>query len=338
MSTNIIEKEILRLDARREREEACIKKRIEFNNRWFLGKVWTDDASYRLDEFIKTNAVWASLPLNENAYTFFCKNPLLDKSFALFLDSFDAIPYHPDFAFDIIWRVFEISLYGYGNSHWSPCPEGTHVLINKACTDIISPSANKDEKLLALIEEYLANVPLSLLRYMFSRMYFKRELGISQQLVYIQDRCKIVIGDIYELIAKKYNVFGSNEVSAQDQRNASLLLSKILRGEDITLGEPQRICKALSLEKRIELFINGILFTSRCERFHGDVPSPFKNSLNVSLKRYQSYYFMAAATALLYYCVLSKEAAISGTTLFTYDDLAKTFGKIRLNISNMYSD
>lgn len=100
-----------RMEARIAREKACIDKRILYNNKWKVGSVWKDDARVMLDKYLVKNTLWSSIPLNENASIFFNNDPTIDKLFALFLDSFDAMPYHPDFAFDIIWR-------GYMRRHW----------------------------------------------------------------------------------------------------------------------------------------------------------------------------------------------------------------------------
>lgn len=331
-----INKEALRNEAKYIREVNCINKRIDFNNTWEIGKIWTDDASLALSQYIENITIWTSIPLNKNAIAFFSSNPTIDKTFSLFLDSFDAIPYHPDFAFDIIWRAFEVSLSGYGNKHWRPCPEGTHVLISKAANDIIDSLAIQDSSLHSVIQDYLCHIPLPLLRFMFARMYYKRELGVNQQLTLIQSRCKDVLGEIYELIEQKYDINTCSIVSPEDNRNAALLLGKIMSGETVVLGSPQKTFKGLSLKQRIDLFINGILYTSRCERFHGDVPSPFKNSLNTSLSRYQSYYYMAAMTTIFYYCILYKEASFSDIEIFSLNNIAVSFGNIRENISSMH--
>lgn len=336
MRGQIKDKEQRKREAFIEREKVFIRKRISFNNNWTVGTVWRDDARDKLDEYISSVRIWSSITLKEKASVFFSENPTLDKLFTLFLDSYDAMPYHPDFAFDIIWRVFEASLVNYGRN-WRPCPEGTHELIKKATCDIIDSLANQEEPLKTLIQNYLCNIPLSLLRFMFARMYYERELGVNRQLALIQSRCHDVLGELYELIKEKYHV-EEGLAQAVDQRNAAILLGKIFSGEEIELGNPKRTFKALSLKHRIELFINGILFTSRCERFHGDVPSPLKSSLNTNLSRYQAYYYLSATTALFYYCVLFKEAADYGTALFSMQDLLGTMGEMREQISNMHRE
>lgn len=328
----------LKAETRRQKEIDCVKKRIAFNNSWTDGAMWRDDAFDRLQDYLKVTPIWTNVVLNEeNAFDYFDANPIIDKAFSLYLDSFDVIPYHPDLAFDIIWRVFEASLVNYGNTHWKPCPEGTHVLVTRASSEIISALANQDPSLKSLIQEYLEHIPLPLLRYMFARMYYERELGVSQQLELIQSRCKTILGDTYALIKDKYGI-KKDSPSPENQRNAALLLGKILRGEKVVLGTPKKTVITLPLTDRIDLFINGILFTSRCERFHGDVPSPFKSSLNTSLSRYQAYYYLSAATAIFYYCILYKEASYSGNEVFSMKNLVESFGTLRKNISGMHDD
>ena len=197
----------LKAETRRQKEIDCVKKRIAFNNSWTDGAMWRDDAFDRLQDYLKVTPIWTNVVLNEeNAFDYFDANPIIDKAFSLYLDSFDMIPYHPDLAFDIIWRVFEASLVNYGNTHWKPCPEGTHVLVTRASSEIISALANQDPSLKSLIQEYLEHIPLPLLRYMFARMYYERELGVSQQLELIQSRCKTILGDTYALIKDKYGI------------------------------------------------------------------------------------------------------------------------------------
>ncbi len=73
-------------------------------------------------------------------------------------------------------------------------------------------------------------------------------------------------------------------------RNAALLLQLILKGREVTVNKHKY---QLGLEKRLEFLLSCVLYTSRCERFHGDYFSPFKSD-RANLDTYAfSYYLLA---------------------------------------------
>lgn len=61
----------------------------------------------------------------------------------------------------------------------------------------------------------------------------------------------------------------------------------------------------LPLENRLELTISGILYTSRCNRFHGDFYSPFKSSES-GLQHYYEYYYFFIYTYEMFWILLKK--------------------------------
>ena len=98
------------------------------------------------------------------------------------------------------------------------------------------------------------------------------------------NKFKLIDNCDYDIIS----LYGDDKMNALNQRNAALLLLLILRGKEVDIEG--KVLKPLELEKRIELYVSCVIYSSRCERFHGDYYSPLKSSL-ADLATYYEYYF-----------------------------------------------
>lgn len=80
-------------------------------------------------------------------------------------------------------------------------------------------------------------------------------------------------------------------------RRSSLLLQKILRGEKVKVNNNEY---TVDLEKRLLFMLSCVLYTYRCERFHGDYFSPFKSDI-ATLNTYAfSYYLLTFSYVYLW--------------------------------------
>lgn len=85
--------------------------------------------------------------------------------------------------------------------------------------------------------------------------------------------------------------------SADVLRRSSLLLQKILRGEKVTVNSNEYM---VDIENRLLFMLSCVLYTYRCERFHGDYFSPFKSD-KATLNTYAfSYYLLTFSYVYLW--------------------------------------
>jgi hypothetical protein len=89
--------------------------------------------------------------------------------------------------------------------------------------------------------------------------------------------------------------------------------------------------KSLGLPKRISFITSCILFTSRCERFHGDYFSHFKSD-RASLRTYHHFYYLLTFTYVLLWVVIGRHAKKHSLNLFSGMDIISC---INGNINNM---
>lgn len=102
---------------------------------------------------------------------------------------------------------------------------------------------------------------------------------------------------MYADIKAKYELEETVKPSADVLRRSSLLLQKILRGEKVTVNNNEY---TVDIEKRLLFMLSCVLYTYRCERFHGDYFSPFKSDM-AKLNTYAfSYYLLTFSYVYLW--------------------------------------
>ena len=88
-------------------------------------------------------------------------------------------------------------------------------------------------------------------------------------------------------------------------RRSSLLLQKILRGERVTVNDHVH---QVNLEKRLLFMLSCVLYTNRCERFHGDYFSPFKSD-RAMLDTYAFSYYLLTFSYLYLWTLIYQHCA-----------------------------
>lgn len=317
--------------------EVTLKKQIDFNNQWpKMESLELDSVKVFGQKLSDADMNQILVPLQwdkEQTFSLFSENHALAKIFSSTLDMYDVLPFHPDIAFDVVWRAFEISMKYMAKNSWG-YKENRSVeeVLKKTCSDIIAPLANHESCIRDLFEHLIEKTSVVSLRYLVARLYFKMDLSVSPQVEFVRKRANEILGkDIVEAIKNKY-VDADGKMNTFDQRNAALLLLLILQGKEVNING--KVLKPLNLEKRVELYVSCVIYSSRCERFHGDYYSPLKSSLT-DLATYYEYYFLLTYTYALWGMLMHKVQQIEGkngalTVSAICDSINKTLSNLAM--------
>ena len=91
-------------------------------------------------------------------------------------------------------------------------------------------------------------------------------------------------------------------------RNAALLLQLILKGREVTVNKHKY---QLGIENRLEFLLSCVLYTSRCERYHGDYFSPFKSD-RAGLDTYAFSYFLLSFCYIYLLALIHRHCELNG--------------------------
>lgn len=276
-----------------KREWQWTGKRIEYNNAWPDCGMWHSDIQIEFDNWLKQQSlsqIFEVVKLSDTAQQVLYDNAKLNKLFSGILDIYDELPYRPDEAFDIAWRSLEIFMNHHRSVAWKADGDRTvpH-LIERTVKDLVLPLVQKDKRFEGVLEGYLGNLPLSVLVFTILRCYIIHDLSINTQIKKVSERAEDVLTkDLYDDIKIQYKLEQDVKPAVDVLRNAALLLQLILKGREVTVNKHKY---QLGLEKRLEFLLSCVLYTSRCERFHGDYFSPFKSD-RADLDTYAFSYFL----------------------------------------------
>lgn len=276
-----------------KREWQWTGKRIEYNNAWPDCGMWHSDIQIEFDNWLKQQSlsqIFEVVKLSDTAHQVLYDNAKLNKLFSGILDIYDELPYRPDEAFDIAWRSLEIFMNHHRSVAWKADGDRTvpH-LIERTVKDLVLPLVQKDKRFEGVLEGYLGNLPLSVLVFTILRCYIIHDLSINTQIKKVSERAEDVLTkDLYDDIKIQYKLEQDVKPAVDVLRNAALLLQLILKGREVTVNKHKY---QLGLEKRLEFLLSCVLYTSRCERFHGDYFSPFKSD-RADLDTYAFSYFL----------------------------------------------
>lgn len=318
-------------------QEVILRKQIDFNNEWPKISSLSIEATQVFEKRLKENKLEQLLePIkleNDKALEYFMEHKDISKIFSSILDVFDMLPMHPDLAFDVVWRALEISLKYLALKSWSfSADKGFDQILKKGCEDVIAPYCNKEENVRKMFEMLFSNVSLASLRYLVVRLFFKMELSISPQVDYVRGRAEQLLGkDVLEAIHNKY-VDSAGIMDASNLHKAACLIRKILLGQDVDINGIK--LKSLDLSKRVEFYVSCVLYSSRCERFHGDHYSPLKSSLADLSTYYEYYYFLTFSYALWGLFMNKIQNVLSSSNVFgieaIFESIKASFDKLKV--------
>lgn len=295
-----------------KREWQWTGKRIEYNNAWPDCGMWHSNIQIEFDNWLKQQSlsqIFEVVKLSDSAQQVLYDNAKLNKLFSGILDIYDELPYRPDEAFDIAWRSLEIFMNYHRKTAWAGESDKTPHLITRTVKDLIMPMVDKDQMLGQMWERFMSFIPLSALKYTIIRCYIEHDLAINTQIDRVSSRAEECLTKaLYDAIKVQYkfeeNVKPSNDIL----RRSSLLLQKILKGDEVSVNGHQY---QLNLCQRLIFVLSCVLYTNRCERFHGDYFSPFKSD-RANLDTYAfSYYLLSFCYIYLWmliyrHCELNK--------------------------------
>lgn len=300
-----------------DNEYSATRSRVEYHLAWDKNGKWTSNITnifnQRLEE---SNYSQLFVPIkvdSKNATDVLYEHPGLNRLFSILIDIYDELPSRPDVAFDLCWRAFEIEMNMYQNEVWSGSNGvTTRDLIARICKEAILPLYNSENAVKESIDALFEKISIKALSFCITRAVAVAELTVQGQNGLILERLRSAFGtDLWEAFKKKYFLSDST-ISADSKRKAIFLLLKILKGEKIILEGKHY---ELDVAHRLEFLISGVLYTSRCERFHGDYFSPFKSD-KTTLYTFYDFYYQLLATYTLFWCLLHKFMSYKKITVF----------------------
>ncbi|MEO2077126.1 MAG: hypothetical protein ABGX20_17290 [Bacillus sp. (in: firmicutes)] len=254
--------------------------RLELNNKWKEGKRISLPHHNLLMDKIQATTSKSFIPLefpetDDNEF---------HKALAYFLDGLDGLPLRPDIAFDNTWRAVDSYVLGIfkGNTEQ---PKKTWDLY------IDSYPKVKDT-----FERFHNLIPLQSLEFLSKRLLNNSISNVERRHVdHLRRRVKRVFDEVdnslYDDILAKYNIFNSDT-----QRKCASLFKITMSGQSITLNGRN---VQLNTKQIVVLILDGIIYSSRNERFHGDSFPQFLSS-KAKMSTYASGYFIFLYTYFLF--------------------------------------
>lgn len=293
------------------------KKRIDYNNKWpdeviiFAGQ--QDFIKLLNEKGIRNILRPIQLPLIEDFQ--------FQRLLSFKIDIYEQLPNRPDIAFDLAWRTFEAySAYFAHIGGWNTTK--TWKILNKTSEDILINQINRNTSLSDALVSLFNSVPLQATEFLVRRLFETTTASLKSQQTQIIERVTDSLGqDLFNSFKNKYGA-----LTPDNQRKAGMLLQLIISGIRVDING-----KFYQLDKLqiLKLLINGLLYTYRNERFHGDAFSPFKSS-KTQIKTYaHSYYCLIAA-----YFFISQLIYQHFPTQFNIDIIASSLNEntIRYNL------
>lgn len=289
-------------------EEMILKRQIYFNNNWPTEKEVNTEALHlflkRMDEN-KLNQLLVPVTVKENeAFATFSIDKELAKIFSAYLDVFHFLPLHPDLAFDNIWRTLEYTIKLYAKRAWNyGADKGVVDCFRRVAAEVIEPMVNKENSLEKAYVALFNNMSVSLANYITVRLLYTKQLSIAPQIAFVQERAEQILPDgLLNMIRKAYSK-KDGTMDAKNIRDIGRRLARLIQGKDFEFGGNKY--NSIGFADRVHVLLSVVLYTSRCERFHGDIYSPFKSSIS-SLNRYYAYYYLTLASLLIFWTIMNK--------------------------------
>lgn len=241
---------------------------------------------------------------NETFTQFLFQNPAINKIHSTTLDVFETLPYRPDMSFDSMWRALEALMMRYAKDVFgvSGRDADTIKILERICHEAIMPILNHSDKIKNALNDLLGLIPESIGRFTLVRMLTDREIMIASQLGQVSGRARKIMGDdLYETFKDRYLTDGT--ITDENHYKGANKILRLVKGERLTFNGIEK--SGLSEVKRYEFIISAILYTARCERYHGDFFSPFYSD-RASLKTYRHWYWLLTVTLTFFWIILMK--------------------------------
>jgi hypothetical protein len=248
------------------------------------------------------------------------RNDILNRIHSTTLDVYETLPYRPDLSFDAMWRAFEALMKLYAADAWNQAGNATDTIeiINRICEEAINPIVNKNAKIENALQEVIALMPESVGRFALARMLCDRDLRLASQFGAVSERAKRILGEsLYRKFESRYLENGI--LDGPNHHHGARKILRMLLDQPLTFfGE---MTSGLDNFNRWKYIISVILYTARCERYHGDYFSPFISSLSKP-STYYHWYWLLTMTMTFFWIVMAKYDDYSKSYSIDYDKLA----------------
>lgn len=286
-------------------EEVILTKQIEMNNNWDSIKEVETEAFCLFRERLGGNQLLTPVKIDSaKAFETLKTDKHLSKIFSSMLDVYNQLPYHPDMAFDAAWRCLEYEMKLYAQRAWGARADmKLDDFFSRVSKEVFVSLINSDPHLQNAYNSLICNVSLSALKYMTLRLYFRKDLSVAPQMAFVRGRANSILGE--ELLPALFDAYKKDDGSLDTKgvNDIARRFDRILQGLDVNAGD--KTFNAISFDKRIELLLSVVLYSSRCERFHGDIYSPFKSS-KAKMTTYYEYYFLTLCCLFFFWLQLYK--------------------------------
>lgn len=295
------------------KEEVVLTKQIAMNNSWDSIKEVETEAFCLFRQRLGDGQLLVPTNIDSNkAFETLKVDKHLSKVFSSMLDVYTPLPYHPDIAFDAAWRCLEYEMKLYAQRAWGAKADlKLDDLFPRFSKEVFESLINSDHHLQNAFNSLIRNVSLSSLKYMTVRLYFRKDLSVAPQMSFVRGRAVAILSE--ELLSALFDAYKNEDgkLDALGVNNIARRFERFLQGLDVNAGD--KTFNAIPLEKMIELLISVVLYSSRCERFHGDIYSPFK-SAKAKLTTYYEYYFLTLCCLFFFwlqmYKLVEREASL----------------------------
>lgn len=266
--------------------------------------------------------------LTENGLSIFIplKYPYdLDKEYHIYIsyliESLDVLPLKMDLSFDFSWKGLELYMGKAYENHKGQKTSNVSDLIKYSRSNYWSEIITNNSNILTSLNRFINLMPSQSYEYLGKRMFMDytiltpRTNALYKRIAMTNGNIDPKIDNLLKDIFTKYG----NPDNGDKTRKIGRLLYKLLNLNNISLPKFNDQLNTnqynLSLNDRIDLIVNGLLYTYRNERFHGNTFSPFKSS-KASLQTYSHAHYLFLWT---YFLVNITKLYLNNTTIYPGD-------------------
>lgn len=310
-------------------ERAKTKARVEYGNKPLPKNLPYKSLAALLDQRMDTahNPVLPLAPkVDVEAFTdFLFEHPKINKIHSTTLDAYETLPYRPDMAFDSMWRSIEALMTRYAIDAWGTDAAKTPSteIMTRVSSEALMCVCNNEPKIARALDSLIGTMPESVGRFVLARMLCDREIRLASQTSLVADRARKIMGaELFERFATRYSSEGS--ITAEDQHAGARKLQRMLRQEQLKFYEES--VAGLDKAHVLEFILSVVLYTARCERYHGDYFSPFNSAL-ADLGTYRHWYWLLAMAHALFWILMLKFVQYLGSDALTADAVAEAIAR-----------
>ncbi|OVE53984.1 hypothetical protein [Chryseobacterium mucoviscidosis] len=219
----------------------------------------------------------------------------LDKDYHIYIsyliESLDVLPLKMDLAFDFSWKGLEFYMGKAYELHKGQNCINASDLIKYSKSNYWFDVISNNQNIKNSVESFLELMPSQSYEYLAKRMLDNYSITnpkanpLYTRIAMSNGNLDIKLDNLLKDLYTKYG----NLTNGEDTRKVGRIVFKLLNGENINLEDSLNSTQIntyfFDLKEKIDLVVNGLIYTYRNERFHGNTFSPFKSS-KASLQTY----------------------------------------------------